>query len=89
MRTRTVLRHREVDHGAMRGTHAPLDLEAKDLLNQIGNQLQAAGFGRSVHKVSADEWNKLMADGGKSPAESASKKKTSKKTGKKKTAGKK
>ncbi|MEZ4235925.1 MAG: ABC transporter substrate-binding protein [Myxococcota bacterium] len=38
------------------GMEAPLDLEARDLLNQIGNQLQSAGFGRQVHKVSADDW---------------------------------
>ncbi len=38
------------------GMHAPLDLEAKDLLNLVGNQLQVAGFGREVHKVSQDVW---------------------------------
>jgi len=45
------------------GMAAPLDLEAKDLLNQIGNQLQAAGFGRQVHKVSADEWSQKAVTG--------------------------
>ena len=45
------------------GMHAPLDLEAKDLLNQIGNQLQAGGFGRQVHKVSADDWNQRAVTG--------------------------
>ncbi|MEQ1566800.1 MAG: ABC transporter substrate-binding protein [Myxococcota bacterium] len=38
------------------GMEGPLDLEAKDLLNQVGNQLQSAGFGRQVHKLSADQW---------------------------------
>jgi peptide/nickel transport system substrate-binding protein len=38
------------------GMNAPLDFEARDLLNQIGNQLQAAGFGRQVHKISVDDW---------------------------------
>jgi peptide/nickel transport system substrate-binding protein len=38
------------------GMSAPLDLEAKDLLNQLGNQLQAGGFQRQVYKVSADDW---------------------------------
>lgn len=44
------------------GMNAPLDLEAKDLLNQLGNQLQSAGFQRQVYKVSADDWvNKAQA----------------------------
>ena len=38
------------------GMAAPLDLEARDLLNQIGNQLQAGGFGRQVHKINSDDW---------------------------------
>ena len=38
------------------GMNAPLDAEAKDLLNQIGNQLQAGGFDRQVYKVTADDW---------------------------------
>lgn len=45
------------------GMAAPLDLEARDLLNQIGNQLQSAGFGRQVHKVSADDWNNKAVTG--------------------------
>jgi len=45
------------------GMAAPLDLEAKDLLNQIGNQLQSAGFGRQVHKVSSDEWSQKAVTG--------------------------
>jgi len=45
------------------GMAAPLDLEAKDLLNQIGNQLQSAGFGRQVHKVSADDWAQKAVTG--------------------------
>lgn len=36
--------------------NSPLDYEARDLLNQIGNQLQSAGFGRQVHKIAPDEW---------------------------------
>lgn len=45
------------------GMNAPLDLEARDLLNQIGNQLQAAGFGRQVHKISADDWSRKAVTG--------------------------
>ena len=45
------------------GMAAPLDLEARDLLNQIGNQLQSAGFGRQVFKVSADDWNNKAVTG--------------------------
>lgn len=45
------------------GMNAPLDSEAKDLLNQIGNQLQAAGFDRQVYKVTADTWNRKAVTG--------------------------
>jgi len=45
------------------GMNAPLDLEAKDLLNQIGNQLQAGGFGRQVHKISSDDWIRRAVTG--------------------------
>ena len=45
------------------GMNAPLDLEAKDLLNQIGNQLQSGGFGRQVQKVSADDWSRQAITG--------------------------
>ncbi len=45
------------------GMNAPLDAEAKDLLNQIGNQLQAAGFDRQVYKVTADTWNRKAVTG--------------------------
>ena len=45
------------------GMAAPLDLEARDLLNQIGNQLQAGGFGRQVHKVSNDDWSNKAVTG--------------------------
>jgi len=38
------------------GIDAPLQTEAKDLLNQLGNQLQAAGFDRQVFSVPQDEW---------------------------------
>lgn len=39
------------------GMNAPLDSEAKDLLNQIGNQLQEGGFDRQVYKITSDDWN--------------------------------
>lgn len=45
------------------GMAAPLDLEARDLLNQIGNQLQSGGFGRQVFKVSNDDWNNKVVTG--------------------------
>ncbi|NCG20758.1 MAG: hypothetical protein GWP91_17250 [Rhodobacterales bacterium] len=45
------------------GMAAPLDLEARDLLNQIGNQLQSGGFGRQVYKVSADDWSNKAVSG--------------------------
>jgi len=45
------------------GMAAPLDLEARDLLNQIGNQLQSGGFGRQVFKVSNDDWNNKAITG--------------------------
>jgi peptide/nickel transport system substrate-binding protein len=45
------------------GMNAPLDTEAKDLLNQIGNQLQAGGFDRQVYKVAADKWNREVVSG--------------------------
>jgi peptide/nickel transport system substrate-binding protein len=47
------------------GMNAPLDTEAKDLLNQIGNQLAAGGFGRQVYKVTPDEWLNKVVTGGK------------------------
>jgi peptide/nickel transport system substrate-binding protein len=46
------------------GMNAPLDGEARDLLNQIGNQLQEAGFDRQVYKVPADEWASKGITGG-------------------------
>ena len=45
------------------GIKASLDIEAPDLLSQIGNQLDAAGFGRQEHKISTDEWNRLALTG--------------------------
>jgi ABC-type transport system substrate-binding protein len=45
------------------GMQGPLDLEAKDLLNQIGNQLQGAGFGRQVHKISNEDWTSKAIPG--------------------------
>ncbi|MBX2799173.1 MAG: ABC transporter substrate-binding protein [Myxococcales bacterium] len=38
------------------GMNKPLNTEARDLLNQIGNQLQEGGFDRQVYSVSSDEW---------------------------------
>ncbi len=45
------------------GMNAPLDAEATDLLNQIGNQFQAGGFDRTVYKVSADDWGRKAVTG--------------------------
>jgi peptide/nickel transport system substrate-binding protein len=45
------------------GIAAPLELEAKDLLNQLGNQLQQAGFDREVYKISADDWSLKAVSG--------------------------
>ncbi|TVQ91052.1 MAG: ABC transporter substrate-binding protein [Deltaproteobacteria bacterium] len=45
------------------GMNAPLDTEARDLLNQIGNQLQAGGFDRQVYRVTADDWNRKAVAG--------------------------
>lgn len=38
------------------GMNSVLDAEAKDLLNQIGNQLSEGGFDRQVHKVPNSDW---------------------------------
>ncbi len=45
------------------GMDAPLDQEARDLLNQLGNQLQSGGFQRVVHKISPDDWNGKVVTG--------------------------
>jgi len=45
------------------GMNSPLDGEARDLLNQIGNQLQAGGYDRQVYKVTADDWNRKVVSG--------------------------
>ncbi len=45
------------------GMMSSLDVEARDLLNQVGNQLQAAGFGRNVFRVSTDDWNTRVLTG--------------------------
>jgi peptide/nickel transport system substrate-binding protein len=42
------------------GMNAPLEMEARDLINQIGNQLEAGGFGREVYRVPSDEWNRKV-----------------------------
>lgn len=45
------------------GMQSSLDNEAPDLLNQISNQLGAAGFDRQVFKISSDEWNRQIITG--------------------------
>jgi ABC-type transport system substrate-binding protein len=45
------------------GMDARLDIEAKDLLNQVGNQLQAGGFDRQVYKVTSDDWSRKAMTG--------------------------
>ncbi|MCB9668366.1 MAG: ABC transporter substrate-binding protein [Alphaproteobacteria bacterium] len=45
------------------GMNAPLDTEAKDLLNQVGNQLQEGGFDRQVYKVNNDDWTQRAITG--------------------------
>ena len=45
------------------GMRAALDREAKDLLNQLGNQLQSGGFQRHVDKISDAEWTNKVITG--------------------------
>ncbi len=45
------------------GMNATLNEEANDLLNQVGNQLEAGGFDRRVSKVTADDWNRKAVTG--------------------------
>jgi len=45
------------------GIKASLDVEAPDLLSQVSNQLGAAGFQRQQHKISTDDWNRLVLTG--------------------------
>ncbi len=45
------------------GMLSPLDNEAPDLLDQISNQLGAAGFDRQVFKISADNWTRNVITG--------------------------
>ncbi|MEC7241193.1 MAG: ABC transporter substrate-binding protein [Myxococcota bacterium] len=45
------------------GIKASLDVEAPDLLSQVSNQLGAAGFQRQQHKISTDEWNRMVVTG--------------------------
>ena len=40
------------------GMNATIDREAPDILSQIGNQLQAAGFDRQVYKITPDAWSR-------------------------------
>ncbi|MBT3221390.1 MAG: hypothetical protein HN348_20085, partial [Proteobacteria bacterium] len=45
------------------GLHSPLDLEARDLLNQLANQLSQAGFGQEVYKIKAEDWVSSVVTG--------------------------
>ncbi len=45
------------------GMNAPLDGEATDLLNQVGNQFQAGGFDRTVYRITADDWGRKAVTG--------------------------
>ncbi len=45
------------------GMLASLDNEAPDLLQQISNQIGAAGFDRQEQRVSADDWNRRVLTG--------------------------
>lgn len=45
------------------GMNAVLDREAPDLLSQVGNQLQRAGFDRQVYKITSDAWNRKAVTG--------------------------
>ena len=45
------------------GMDAPLDSEARDLLNQIGNQFQAGGFDRQVYRITRDDWTRKATTG--------------------------
>lgn len=45
------------------GMYAPLDNEAPDLLQQIANQIGAAGFDRQEQKVPADDWTRRVETG--------------------------
>ena len=45
------------------GMLASLEVEAPDLLDQIGNQLGAAGFGLQLVKITAEEWNRRIVTG--------------------------
>lgn len=45
------------------GMHAPLDAEAKDLLAQLGNQLNAGGFDQQVFKITNDKWQQSVIAG--------------------------
>lgn len=45
------------------GMRAALDREAKDLLNQLGNQLQAGGFQRHVDKINDADWTNKVITG--------------------------
>lgn len=47
------------------GINSPLQIEARDLLNQIGNQLQAGGFDRQVFNVMPDDWVQNVVTGRK------------------------
>ncbi len=45
------------------GIHAPLDVEANDVLRQLQNELEQAGFSTEVYKISQDEWARKVVTG--------------------------
>ncbi|MGC6492461.1 MAG: ABC transporter substrate-binding protein [Myxococcota bacterium] len=45
------------------GMYSPLGAEAQDLHNQVGNQLAAGGFERTVTLVQRDQWNSRVVTG--------------------------
>lgn len=45
------------------GMNAGLDAEARDLLTQVGNQLNAGGFDQQVFRISSDDWVRKVITG--------------------------
>ena len=45
------------------GMNASLDVEARDILNQLGNGLQGASFNQEVQRISADDWGTRAVTG--------------------------
>ena len=40
------------------GMNSTLESEARDLINQVSNQLEAGGFGREVQRITNDTWQR-------------------------------